>query len=123
MLRRIATVLVLAGVALAQAAPSAAPQKPAAKAGQKPAAKTKASPTGATPTGAVGPDTPVMFVSGLCALQGANIPAQPVTPGPGAPAAARGQCVRAVTKAQFERLITGLGPRAQGAPRAQLAEY
>ncbi|MDP9266846.1 MAG: peptidyl-prolyl cis-trans isomerase [Acidobacteriota bacterium] len=70
--------------------------------------------------GVVGPSTPVMFVSGLCALQGANVPALVVPPRPGTPP---GTCMRAVTKSQFEMLVAGLGPRAQQADKRQLAEY
>lgn len=70
--------------------------------------------------GTVGPNTPVIFVSGLCALQGANVPAVAVPPRPGMPA---GTCMRAVTKSQFEMMVAGLGERAAQAEKTQLAEY
>jgi hypothetical protein len=117
MLRRLALLFLLGGIALAQSAPapSAAPKKPRKSA---PAAGQAA----AQPAAQLGPDSPVMFVRGLCALRAVNVPAKPVTAMPGTPPSQAG-CVRAVTKAQFERMVEGLGARAANADKAQLAEY
>gem|GEM_PF-5390319 len=95
-------------------------KKKAATAGQaaNPGATSGAAPAGAP--GTVGPNTPVMFVSGLCALQGANVPAIAVPPRPGMPP---GTCMRGVTRSQFEMMVTGLGPQGAQAEKTQLAEY
>jgi len=102
MLRTLVSAFLLATAAFAQTAP--VPARPAPKKPARPAA--------------LGPDTPVMYVTGLCALRGAGVPAKPA-PAP----AGSAQCVRAVTKAQFEGMIANMGPRAANADKAQLAEY
>lgn len=120
MLRRFATLVLASLTAVALAAQTAPATTPA----KKPAKRAPASTTGKKPAAdnaAMGPNTPVMFVGGLCALpSGPSAPAVAVPPRPGQPANA---CVRAVTKAQFERMVETLGPRAQSAEKTQLAEY
>ena len=122
--RRLAILFVaflITALTAAQTGTPAAPRQPAPK--KAPATVGQAAapnaPSAAT-AGTVGPNTPVMFVSGLCALQGANVPAIAVPPRPGMPA---GACTRAVTRSQFETLVAGLGPRAAQAEKTQLAEY
>jgi len=96
-------------------APATSAKKPVTK--KQAAASGQAGPASAP--GTVGPNTPVMFVSGLCALQGANVPAIAVPPRPGMPP---GTCMRGVTRSQFEMMVTGLGPQGAQAEKTQLAE-
>jgi hypothetical protein len=103
----------------AQIAPATPAKKPATSSPAKKAAA-GTTPKAAMPSGPVGPNTPVMFVSGLC-----SIPTGPTAPvvivqRPGEPASA---CTRGVTKSQFESMVQALGPRAAQADKAQLAEY
>ena len=114
MLRRFAAALVLTAIASAQTAPAPPAKKPKtapAATAAKPGTSAKAG------AAAIGPETPVMYVSGLCALGASTAAAKPVPNSP------PGQCVRAVTKAQFERMVAGMGARAAAADKAQLAEY
>jgi hypothetical protein len=116
MQRRFVT-LVLTFLTAATLAAQTAPA-PTKKPAKRPpaAAGTKATPS--ANAGALGPNTPVIFVGGLCGLP--TGPGAPALPVPGRPPA---DCVRAVTKSQFERMVETLGPRAQTAEKSQLAEY
>ncbi len=115
MLRKLAFVLTLTGIAVAQTAPAAkpAPKAPAAK---KPGASAPAN---------AGGSAIVMYVPGLCNLQGPPpVPAQPVTKlPPGGTPDEKPQCFRTVTKDEFEMLVKRLGPQAERAPKEKIAEY
>jgi hypothetical protein len=115
MLRNLA-ILFLATAMMAQTAPPAASAK-------KPAARKPAT-TSSTPAaaGTLTDDSPVLFVPGLCNLPAtAPVPASPVVPKLKAPPQAK--CMRQVTKRQFEALVKALGPRAQAADKAKIAEF
>lgn len=115
---RLVAFLLLTAFSLAQTAPAPATKKPRSSAAPatsagKPATAAKKQAKAAE----AGPNTIVLYVSGLCALPVAGVPAKPV------PTAPPAQCVRSVTKAQFERMVAGMGPEAANGDKRQLAEY
>jgi len=106
MVHRCLTVLLLAGIAVGQAAPAATP-KPS---GQSQSAGSNVP----KQTAEVGPSTPVITIVGLCDKAA-----------PGKTAAAKkpaGACKTVVTKAEFESLANALQPNMNAATKRMLAD-
>ena len=111
MIRRFLFTLALTAAAFAQTTPGT-PAKPATPGAQKttPAAKT---PSTKSAKGEVGPNAAVITIDGLCS--------RPATTAAATPAKGAG-CRTIVTRAEFERLLEALGPRAQSGDKGRIAQ-
>lgn len=112
MVRHFVVFILLAASAAAQ---TAAP-KPQGTAPKKKAAGGATAKPAQKPPAELPGSTPVMTVSGVCAL-----PASPATPARAVPNAPN--CTRAVTKADLERLVEAMGPQGKTADKMRVAEY
>ncbi|HYL15941.1 MAG TPA: peptidyl-prolyl cis-trans isomerase [Terriglobales bacterium] len=107
-------VLLLASLALGQAAPAptskkAAPKSPAASTPAKPAQPTAKDSSG------VAPETPVITITGVCDRPAARTKAAPAPK-------TKADCKTVVTRAQFEEIANALQPNMNAAMKKRLAD-
>ena len=119
MLFRSLSVLLLASLAVGQATPASSPKspKPGSSAGQASKSAEKGSE-------AVGPDTPVITIVGLCetADASAKAPSGTAAKTAGAKSKSDADCKTVITKSQFESLANALQPNMNAATKRMLAD-
>ncbi len=110
---RCLSVLLLASVAVGQAAPAVSPKSPAQSTSTAQAGRAESSSAGAN----ISPTTPVITIVGVC-----DKPAASKTAAAAAKSKAGGACKTVVTKAEFESLANALQPNMNAATKRMLAD-